>query len=31
MCEREWGVFLRLGMEFCVCSCVEEGGRSDYI
>ena len=22
MCEREWEVFLRLGMKFCVCSAV---------
>jgi hypothetical protein len=31
MCEREWGVFLRLEMEFKVCSCVGEIGRSEYI
>jgi hypothetical protein len=31
MCEREWGVFLKLGMEFCMCSCMEERARSEYI
>jgi hypothetical protein len=29
--EREWEVFLRLGMEFESCSCVGERGRSEYI
>jgi hypothetical protein len=31
MCVREWEVFLRLEMEFTVCSSVEERGRSKYI
>jgi hypothetical protein len=31
MCEREWEVFLRLEMEFCACSTVDERGRSEYI
>jgi hypothetical protein len=31
MCVREWRVFLRLEMEFKVCSYVEERGRSEYI
>jgi hypothetical protein len=31
VCDREWGVFLRLEMEFKACSCVEERGRSEYI
>jgi hypothetical protein len=29
--EREWEVFLRLGMEFESCSLVVERGRSEYI
>jgi hypothetical protein len=31
MCEREWGVFLWLGMELNACSSMEERGRSEYI
>jgi hypothetical protein len=31
VCEREWEVFLMLGMEFESCSCVGERGRSEYI
>jgi hypothetical protein len=31
VCEREWEVFLRLGMEFESCSYVGERGRSEYI
>jgi hypothetical protein len=31
VCEREWEVFLRLEMEFDVCSCVGERGRNEYI
>jgi hypothetical protein len=31
VCEREWEVFLRLGMEFESCSTVGETGRSEYI
>jgi hypothetical protein len=31
VCEREWKVFLRLGMEFELCSSVGERGKSEYI
>ena len=31
VCEREWEVFLMLGMEFESCSCAGERGRSEYI
>jgi hypothetical protein len=31
VCEKEWEVFLRLGMEFDLCSCVGERSRSEYI
>jgi hypothetical protein len=31
MCEREWEVFLSLGMKFESCSTVGERGRSEYI
>jgi hypothetical protein len=31
VCEREWGVFLRLEMEFKGCSYVKGRGRSEYI
>jgi hypothetical protein len=31
VCEREWEVFLRLGMKFYACSVVGERGRSEYI
>jgi hypothetical protein len=31
MCERWWGVFLRLEIKLDACSSMEEIGRSDYI
>jgi hypothetical protein len=31
MCVREWEVFLRLEVDFGVCSCVEERSSSEYI
>jgi hypothetical protein len=31
VCEREWEVFLRLGVKFESCSAAGERGRSEYI
>jgi hypothetical protein len=31
VCEREWGVFLKLEMEFYAFSFVKKRGRSEYI